>query len=62
MQVLSIECVAVAGVVFADVERLQQSVEVLHVRDVAAEADDGAVGEGAETFDVGKAGEGAVRC
>lgn len=36
------------------------AVEVLHVGDVAAEAEDGGVGEGAETLDVGEAGEGAV--
>lgn len=37
------------------------AVEVLHVRDVAAEANDRGIGKGAETFDVGEAGEGAVR-
>lgn len=49
-----------AGVVLTDVEGLQESVEVLHVGDIAAEADDGGVGESTEAFDVGEAGEGAV--
>lgn len=35
---------------------------MLHVGDVAAEADDCGVGVGAEAFDVGEAGEGAVGC
>lgn len=51
---------AVGGVVLADGEGEQQPVEVLHVRDVAAEAEDGGFVEGAEALDVGEAGEGAV--
>lgn len=60
MQVLGVEGVPLARVVFADVEGLQDSVEVLHVGDVSAEADDGGVGESAEAFHIGEAGEGAV--
>ena len=61
VQVLCVEAVlAIGGVVFADVERREHAVDVLHVGDVAAETDDGGVGEGAETFYVGEAGQGAV--
>lgn len=62
MYVLGVEGMALAGVVFADVEGLKESVEVLHVGDVTTEADDGGVGENTETLDVGEAGEGAVGC
>lgn len=43
-----------------DLEVVEVAGEVLHVGDVAAEADDGGAGEGEETLDVGEAGEGAV--
>jgi hypothetical protein len=49
-----------AGVVLFDVEGEQQAVEVLHVADVAAEADEGLAVEGLEAVDVGEAGEAAV--
>jgi len=49
-------------VVFVDGEGLEVAIEVLHVRDVAAEADDCEVVEAAETLDVGEAGEGTVGC
>ena len=48
------------GVVFADGERCEQAVDVLHVRDIAAETEDGLVVELAETLDVWKSGERAV--
>lgn len=38
-----------------DAELRQVPVQVLHVRDVAAEADEGRVGEGADALDVGEA-------
>jgi hypothetical protein len=60
VQVLGVEMVARAGVVFAHGERLEEPVEILHVGDVAAEADDAAVAEGADAFDGGEAGEGPV--
>ena len=50
------------GVGLVEGEVGEVAVEVLHVRDVAAEADDGLVLEGAEALDVGEAGEGAVGC
>lgn len=65
MKVFGVEAVAAGGggvVVFADGEGLEKTVEVLHVRDVAAETDDRGVGEGAQAFDVWEAGEGAVGC
>ena len=62
MQVLGIEAVARGAVVFARGEGGEEAVEVLHVGDVAADADDGGVVEGAEPLDVGEAGQGAVGC
>ena len=62
MEVLGIQCVTRRGVVLGDVERGKETVEVLHVRDVAAEADDGGTREDAQALDVGEAGEGAVGC
>lgn len=66
MHVLSGEAVACAGVGFFDGEGLEEAVEVLHVGDVAAEANYGGWGagggEGAEALDVCEAGEGAVGC
>jgi hypothetical protein len=53
---------ACGRVVFFDGEGGQEAVQVLHVGDVAAEADDGGVGEGAEALDVCESGEGAVGC
>ena len=49
-------------VVFFDRKGSEEAVQVLHVGDVAAEADDGGVGEYAEALDVCEAGEGAVGC
>lgn len=60
MQVLGGEGVAFGGVVFGDGERVEHAVDVLHVGNVAADADDGGGVEGTEAFDVGEAGEGAV--
>lgn len=62
MQVFGVHAVACGGVVFFDGEGVQEAVEILHVGNVAAEADDGGVGEGAETLDICKAGERAVGC
>lgn len=62
MQVLSVEGVAGGAVGFFDVERVEETVEVLHVGDVTAKTNYGGVGESAETLDVCEAGEGAVRC
>ena len=60
------EAVARRGVGFFDREGLEEAVEVLHVGDVAAEADYGGWGagggEGAEALDVCEAREGAVGC
>ena len=50
------------GVVLFDVEPVQQPVDVLHVRHVAADADYGAAVERAQALDVREAGEGAVGC
>jgi hypothetical protein len=50
------------GVVLADVDRFEEAVDVLHVGDVAAEADDGVRAEDSETLNVCEAGEGAVGC
>lgn len=60
VQVVCVQGVACCAVCFFRVQRREQAVEVLHVGDVAAEADDGGVGEGPETLDVGEACEGAV--
>lgn len=48
------------GVVLADIDRFEESVDVLHVGDVAAESDDGIRTEDAETLDVCESGERAV--
>ena len=48
------------GVGLLELEIGQVAVDVLHVGDVAAEADDGRLGEGTEALDVGVAGHGAV--
>lgn len=65
MHILRGQAVAGTGIGFFDGEGLQEAVEVLHVGDVAAEADDGSGGpgggEGAEALDVCEAREGAVR-
>lgn len=64
VHVLRGEAVTRARVGFFDGEGLKEAVEVLHVGDVAAEADDGGGGagggEGAEALDVCEAREGAV--
>lgn len=62
VQVASVEGVLVglARVGLVDGELRQMPVEVLHVGDVAAKANDGGVGKGADALDVGEAGEGAV--
>ncbi len=51
---------AFGGLTFGDGEGVEHAVDVLHVGDVAADADDGGGVEGTEAFDVGEAGEGAV--
>ena len=48
------------GVAFAGGEGGECAVQVLHVGEVAADADYGGGVEGAEAFDVGEAGEGTV--
>lgn len=48
-------------VVLVNGELCEVAVEVLHVRHVAAEADDGRVGKGAQALDVVEAGERSVR-
>jgi hypothetical protein len=53
---------AYGGVVFFDGEGVQEAVQVLHIGDVAAEADNGGVGESTEALDICEAGEGAVGC
>lgn len=50
------------GVILADIDGFEESVDVLHVGDVTAESDDGVVAEDAKAFDVCEAGEGAVGC
>ena len=52
----------VAGVVFFDGEGDEHAGEVLHVGDVAADAEADAGVEAVEAFDVGEAGEGAIGC
>ena len=53
---------ACRGVVFFDGEGVEEAVEILHVGDVAAKADDGGIGEGAKALDICESGEGAVGC
>ena len=62
MQVFGVHAVACRGVVFFDGEGVEEAVEILHVGDVAAEADDGGGSEGAEALDVCESGKGAVGC
>ena len=62
MQVLRGENVAFGRVRFRDGEGVQQPVDVLHVRDVTADADDRFRVERLQAFDVRKAGQGSVRC
>lgn len=49
------------GVGLVEREVCQVPIDVLHIGDIAAEADDGGTSEGGEALDVGEAGEGAVR-
>lgn len=51
---------AFRGMVFGDGKGVEEAVDVLHVGDVAADADYGGGVEGAEAFDIGEAGEGAI--
>lgn len=60
VQVLGIEHVAVAGIVLADIDGFEESVDVLHVGDITAETDDGVLAKYAETLDVCETGEGSV--
>ena len=62
VQVARVEHVAGRAVVFVNVEGVEHAVYVLHVGDVAADAEDGGGVENAEALDVGEAGEGAVGC
>lgn len=66
MEVRGVESVSCRVVVFAGRKGSEHAVEVLHVGDVAANAEDGGrlcVRESAEAVDVGKAGERTVgRC
>ena len=49
-----------AGIVLADIDGFEESVNVLHVGDVTAETDDGVLAEYAETLDVCETGEGSI--
>ena len=60
VQVGGVEGVASGRVVFADGEGVEGTVEVLHVGDVAADADDGGGVELSETFNVCEAREGTI--
>lgn len=51
---------AAAAVILFHVQAQQQAVDVLHIADVAAEADDGFPVEALQALDVGEAGQGAV--
>ena len=51
---------AFGGLIFGDGEGVEHAVDVLHVGDVAADADNRGGVEGPEAFDVGEAGEGAI--
>jgi hypothetical protein len=68
VKVLSIQDAGWRFVGLVDGEGCEEAGEVLHVGNVATEADDatcwrgGGWREGEETVDVGEAGEGAVRC
>lgn len=62
MQVLGVEGMAGRGVVFGDIEGIEEAVEILHVRDIAADADNGFGVEGTETLYVCETGEGTVGC
>lgn len=52
--------VVVVRVILADGEGVEAAVDVLHVGDVAAEAEDDVAVEGAEALGLGEAGEGAI--
>lgn len=60
MQVLGGEGVAFGGLAFGDGEGVEHAVDVLHVGDVAADADNRGGIEGTEALYIGEAGEGAV--
>lgn len=60
MQVFGVQGVARGRVVLSHIEGVEKAVEVLHVRDVTAEADDSAGVEGAESVDGGETGEGSI--
>ena len=62
MQVGGVEGVAGGAVVLAHGQGGEGAVEVLHVGDVAADAENGGGVEFSEALDVGEAGEGAVGC
>lgn len=49
-----------AGIVLADIDGFEESVDVLHVGDVTAEPDDGVLAENAETLDVCETSEGSI--
>lgn len=60
MQILGVEAEASRGVVFSDVEGVEEAVEILHVRDVAANANDRFGVERPQALYVFESGEGTV--
>jgi hypothetical protein len=60
VEVLGVQRVFRRGVVLADVERVEQAVDVLHVGHVAAEAYDDLIVELPQALDVGEAGERSI--
>ena len=62
MEVLRVERVVDRGVVLADIEGVEEAVQVLHVRDIAAETYHNLIVELAQALYIGEACKRAVRC
>lgn len=62
MQVFGVESVSCGAVGFFDVEAVEETVEVLHIGDIATETDDRGRSKLTETLDVCEAGQGTVGC
>ena len=48
--------------VFGDIETIENSIDVLHIADIASKPDYGAITECADSVDVDEAGKRTVRC
>ena len=61
MKVFGVERVlAVRGVVFADVERVEDSIDALHVRNIATKSDYGGIVKRTKTLYIREPGERAI--